>query len=287
MPVIDSTSRFVPTLKAARIAQLPLPDGEPFEQEKWSALFVLAAVMRRRTWREQMITHPKNLGPIGSTPPPPEGFTQTTQAVIESMGERGICLACTMSPGLRRCRVCMGRGSYELYGQGTTMQCSCGSGFVPCPSCLGEKVTHRMLVRFYEDTPASMREFLIPSHLPCYPGLFRLESAMEAVVGMEVPPPEELRCHDLSGQVGGSAYRGGSRVQRPTFEGHDFGDTIDRALEQVRALQGGFQITKYEIRANAWPILRLRYQNPADPAKPIETALFYSRSGELQLHRDS
>ena len=286
MVVQPSTSRFVPTLAAARAAGLPLPPGEPIEQEKWSALVVIAAALRRRTWKEWITSHPANLGPIGTKPPPPDDFVPKTQAVLEQLGIQMPCAACLYSPGKRRCRVCNGSGFYRTAGAGRLVPCSCEKGYVPCPTCRGTQVTHHMEVRFFEDTPAVMRELYLPSHLPCYPGLFKLESAMEEAASMEQLPPEELRCHDLTGKIGGSAYRGGSRVERPHFEGHDFGDTIDRALDQLKAFQGGFQIMRYEVRAYAWPLLRLRYEGRV-LGTPIEAALFYNRNGVLLMHSDA
>lgn len=283
---MDSTSRFIPTLARARQAGLPLPDGEPFEQEKWSGLFVIAAVLRRRSWKEDIYATEEAVARLGSGPPaPPETFAAQSAAAVESIGEVTPCVACSLSPGKRRCRVCNGTSFVREPRQKAPVRCSCTMGYVPCPNCFGKASTHRITLRYYEDTPAMMRELWIPSHLPCYPPLFGLEGAMEEAVVLAQEPPEELRCHDLTGRVGGSAYRGGTKQVRPSFEGHDFGDTIDRALEQLKALGGGFQVSRYEVRAYAWPLLRLRYQNPKDPASPLEAALYCDRLGGVRVFR--
>ncbi len=283
---MDSKSRFIPTLERARSGGLSLPDGEPFEQERWAGLLVIAGVLRRRTWKEDIWAHPDSVAQLGSGPPKsPEGFVAQSLATVESIGEAAPCIACSLSPGKRRCRVCNGTNFVRPRGQREHVRCSCTLGYVPCPTCTGKTLTHRITLRFYEDTPAGMRELWIPSHLPMYAPLFGLEGAMEAAIDVHLAPPEELRCHDLTGRAGGSAYRGGSRVVRPTFEGHDFGDTIDRALESLKALGGGFAVSRYEILAYAWPILRLRYKNPKDSAAPFEVALFCDRLGEVRMFR--
>lgn len=279
---MDSTSRFVPTLDFARRAGVSLPPGEPFEQEKWAGLFVIAVVMRRRTWKDEIWAQPAAVAglPRGA-PPAPESFAGNTAATVESIGETLPCMACSLTPGKRRCRVCNGQGT--LLSRGVPVACTCDKGYVQCPSCLGQTSTSRITLRYYEDTPASLRELWIPSHLPCYAPLFGLESAMEKAIDLTLPPPEELRCHDLTGRVGGSAYRGGERQVRPHFFGHDFGDTIDRALEQLKKLGGGYHVARYDIRAYAWPLLRLRWRNPANEAVPKEIALFFDRAGALQV----
>jgi hypothetical protein len=284
----DPATRFLPTLEQARAKGLPLPAGEPFEQEKWAALFVIATVLRRRSWREEMASHPDNVAALGrGMPPAPEAFVGGTYATLESIGEPTPCLACSLTPGRRKCRVCNGLNFVQLVGSDKPVRCSCTMGYVPCPTCRGQATTNRVVLRYYEDTPATMRELYLPSHLPCYAPLFHLESAMEEGANMSAEPPEELRCHDLTGQVGGSAYRGGSRTVRPTFHGHDFGDTIDRAREQLRALRGGFHVARYEVRAYAWPLLRLRYapERPSakEIARPREVALFFNRFGDLKV----
>ncbi len=285
---MDSTTRLSPTLEHARAKNLPLPAGEPLEQEKWAGLFVIATVLRRRSWREQIASHPDNVAALGhGMPVTPEAFVGGTYATLESMGDPMACLSCSLSPGRRKCRVCSGVNFVQTAPGSPPVRCSCTMGYVPCPTCRGQGTTNSVVLRYYEDTLATMREFYLPSHLPCYAPLFGLESAMEGSVNLGVDPPEELRMHDLTGQVGGSAYRGGTKTVRPTFNGHDFGDTIDRAVEQLRALRGGFHVARYEVRAYAWPLLRLRYapERPSakEIARPREVALYFDRFGEMRV----
>ncbi len=285
---MDPTTPLLPTLERAKAAGLPLPDGEPLEQEKWAALFVIATVLRRRSWKEEIVSHPDNLAQLGQgMPPVPEAFVGGTYTTVEGVGAAEACLACSLTPGRRKCRVCNGVNFVQSGGYDTMVRCSCTMGYVPCPTCRGQATTNRVTLRYYEDTPATMRELYLPSHLPCYAPLFGLEGAMERSVNLAVDPPEELRCHDLTGQVGGSAYRGGTRTVRPSFHGHDFGDTIDHAREQLRALRGGFHIARYEVRAYAWPLLRVRYAPERPSAKELarlrEVAIFFDRRGELAV----
>lgn len=281
---MERQSRFIPTLAAARQAGLDLPAGEPIEQEKWAALFIIAALLRRRSWKEDVWAHPDVVAGLArGAPPAAPGLAGASYTTLENIGESAGCVACSLTPGRRKCRVCNGISFVTPRGGGTPTRCSCTMGYVTCPNCNGKGTASRITLRYYEDTPVVMRELWLPSHLPCYPPLFGLERAMETTIDLSRDPPEELRCHDLTGRVGGSAYRGGQRVVRPTFEGHDFGDTIDLALEKLKALGGGYQVSRYEIRAYAWPLLRLRYANPADPSKPREIALYCDREGGIQL----
>jgi hypothetical protein len=106
--------------------------------------------------------------------------------------------------------------------------------------------------------------------------LFSFESAFERTIGLDVMPPEGLRCHDLSDRVSGTAYRGGNKKQKPEFRGHDFSDTIDKALAGLAQLTAGAAVPLYDIRAYAWPILWLRYGSTDD------IAVFTNREGSLQ-----
>lgn len=278
----DPTARFLPTLERARAAQLPLPPGEPLEQERWSALFLLAAIMQRTTWTEVVTQHPDGVAHLGrGTPDPPANFTGARWVAVESMSPLFACQACSLTPGLRLCRVC--RGSGEVLANGVQARCSCKGGQVACPTCSGHRLTARVVLRYFDDSPKLLREFLLPSHLPCHAPLFHLESTMEEVVNLALPPPEDLRCQDLTGRSAGSAYRGGERIVRPTFHGHDFGDTIDRSLETLKAFGGGAQVVRHEVRAYAWPLLQLRYPNEKNPAEPRQFAVFPDREGALQL----
>jgi len=279
----DPTARFLPTLQRARAAELPLPPGEPRAQERWAALFVIATILRRKTWTEERLEHPSRIAHIGrGAPAVPEGFAPGSWITIEGEPRPGIrCPDCMASPGWRNCRICHGTRTIESGSH--TLQCSCGVGRVACPMCLANATVSSVVFRYFEDQPRSMRELVMPSHLRCYAGLFRLEASMEGAACFGLEPPEELRCHDLSGRKGGSAYRGGERITRPTFHGHDYGDAIDGSLAAMKALAGGGSVVRYEVRAYAWPLLRLTYENSKDPAQPREFAVYPDRTGKLCL----
>lgn len=280
-PPIDAPPPFVPTLERARREGLPLPPGEPAAEERWSALVVLAALLRRRSWRDEIFRHPSSVAhlPRGG-PPEPVGYVPATHAVVESVEVFGGCQACAETPGFRPCRICHGTGSV-----GAGRVCSCGGrGQVPCPTCMNVGSVSRIALRYYEDQPLWMRELYVPSHLPCHAPLFGLPAALEQSVEVSEDPPEELRCHDLTGRAAGTAYRGGERIVRPTFHGHDFGDTIERAMEAIRAMGGGGRTLRYDIRAYAWPLLRLQY-GPAEPgAGPRDVVLYFDRGGGMRLY---
>ena len=171
--------------------------------------------MRRRSWKDDIWAPPESVAHLErGAPPAPETFAGGTYATVESVGEAVTCMACSLSPGKRRCRVCNGTGFVKQIGKPAPVRCSCDKGYVPCPTCGGKASANRITLRYYEDTPVMMREFWVPSHLPCHAPLFGLERAMEESIDLSKEPPEELRCHDLTGRVGGSAYRGGTRVAR-------------------------------------------------------------------------
>jgi hypothetical protein len=132
-------------------------------------------------------------------------------------------------------------------------------------------------LRYYSDTPAFLNEAYMPSHIAQNPSFFRLEKVMEDELSLLNAPPEELRCHDLTGEVVGTAYRGGQRTIRPQFHGHDFGDAIDRALAGLSAVGAGATVLRYQIRAYAWPFLRLRWP------EHLDLVTYISRKGATRV----
>lgn len=278
-----ASSPFVPTLDRARAAGLPLPLDPPIAEERWSALVVIATILRRRSWKEEIFRHPDSVAHIPRKPPvEPDMLGPGTHVAVEDIGDLGRCPDCADTPGLRKCRVCGGTGALRV-GRGA-YPCSCGgTGRVACPTCLRQGTTHRIVLRYYEDEPRWMKEFYVPSHLPCHAPLFGLEGAMEQTANIIAEaPPEDLRCHDLTGRAAGSAYRGGERLVRPTFYGHDFGDTIERAMTAIAALSAGGKALRYDIRAYAWPLLRLQFAGQT-PDRPDEVVVYPDRHGGLRI----
>jgi hypothetical protein len=267
----EDVSPFLPTLDRARSLGLIVPEGEPKQVERLAMLVVHALLVRRTSFAEVASSVPPNV--LRGEPPAPDDFEPHHHVRIdESIGAGGPCLVCTERPGFRRCRVCNGTGT--LFG---LRACSCEGGFIVCPTCSGTAQQTTVRLRYYTDTPLFLNEAYMPSHVGHVASLFRLESTMEDDIAYRGPMPEPLRCHDLTGRVAGSAYRGGGRVVRPEFHGHDFGDAIDKALAGLTAAGAGANVVRYDIRAYAWPFLRVTWFGHA------ERALYVDRRGTLKV----
>jgi hypothetical protein len=265
-------SLYLPTVERARTLFGDLPSGEPREIERLTMLVLHAALIRRTSFTDTTVSAPASLE--RGEPPAPIDFEQRHHVRLdENLGGEGPCMACGEKPGQRRCRVCLGRG--KLFDGKTA--CSCKSGWVKCPTCGGTARTSIVKLRYYTDAPVLVTEAYMPSHVGHVPSLFRLESTMEEDIQFRNPMPEDLRCHDLTGRVEGSAYRGGGRVVRPEFHGHDFGDTIDKALAGLTAVGAGASVVRYDVRAYAWPFLKLSWSFE-DPI-----AIYADRTGALKV----
>ncbi len=266
----DLAARYLPTLEGALSEGLDVPSSQPVEQQRLALLVVHASVVRRTSWAEEGVRPVLGLEP--GEPPPPEDFEKRHHVRIDTILGELECRDCSATPGFRRCRICGGTGSIGMHA------CSCEGGQVRCPSCDGTRQTTRVRLRYYTDMPGVLREAYIPSQVGFVPGLFKLESTMESDIGFQSDMPEELRCHDLTGKVAGTAYRGGERRVRPEFLGHEFGDAIDKAIAGLSAFAAG--AVRYDIRAYAWPFLWLRY-----PGRDV--AVYRTRGGSLRAFGDS
>jgi hypothetical protein len=255
----------LPTLEGALSSGLDVPAAEPVEQHRLAMLVVHAIVVRRSSWAEEGVR--PMAGIEHGEPPAPEDFETRHHVRIETTRGAVPCLACKETPGFRRCWACGGKGNVGEH------VCSCDNGRVECPTCEGSGSSTRVRLRYYTDTPAIMREAYMPSQVGFVPALFRLESTMEADIEFMRGMPEELRCHDLTGRVAGSAYRGGVRLVRPEFHGHEFGDAIEKAIAGLSAFGAG--AIRYDIRAYAWPFLWLRFSG-------ADYAIYRTRAGELR-----
>jgi hypothetical protein len=254
----DPAAFYLPTLeklRAAPIFDFKLPGGEPNQVEKIALLVVQAALVRRTSWTEEVPNAPGYLQ-RGEPPPPVDDQPRHHVRIDERLGG-GTCLACMSRPGFRPCRVCGGSGRI----MNGTLACSCNSGWVPCANCGGKVQIERVRLRYYSDTPAYLNEAYMPTHISQNGALFGLETHMENELNILRTPPEELRCHDLTGEVAGTAYRGGNRKVRPNFHGHDFGDAIDQALAGLSSAGAGAKVERYQVRAYAWPFLRLQWSD--------------------------
>ena len=240
-------------LRAAPLLDADILPTEPNEVERLAMLVVQAALVRRTSWTEEVTNAPGYLQ-RGAPPPPVDDQPRHHVRIDERLGG-GQCLACTERVGFRKCRVCGGRGRIMQ----DNYLCSCAAGWIPCATCGGKGETDRVRLRYYSDAPAYLNEAYMPGHIAQNPSLFYLKTVMVEDLNILRTPPEELRCHDLTGEVSGTAYRGGQKVVRPHFHGHDFGDTIDQALAGLSAAGAGATVARYQVRAYAWPFLRLRW----------------------------
>src|SRR5262245_20031679 len=108
---MSSSNQYIPALERARAEGLELPDGEPIAQERWAALFVITTILRRRTWKEELVTHPNNVAHLSrSAPPVPQGYVTATYVTVEDVSVTGPCPDCVATPRVRKCRVCNGVG---------------------------------------------------------------------------------------------------------------------------------------------------------------------------------
>jgi hypothetical protein len=266
----DLVARYLPTLEGALREGLDVPSARPAEQQRLALLVVHAAVVRRTSWAEEVVRPMPGID--HGEPPPPEDFELRHQVRVDARLGELRCEACKETPGFRRCRICGGKG---MVGN---ISCSCDEGRVRCPTCEGTGQSPRVRLRYYTDTPGLLREAYMPSQIGFVPSLFRLESTMESDIDFMREMPEELRCHDLTGRVSGTAYRGGERRVRPDFCGHEFGDAIEKALAGLSAFAAG--AIRYDIRAYAWPFLWLRYPDG-------DVAVYRTRGGTLRAFSES
>lgn len=270
----DSVIAYLPTLEKLR-ANTPfgreLPPYDPSESEPLAMLIVQAALVRRTSWTEEVTNAPGYLQ-RGEPPPPVDDQARHHVRIDERLGG-GACLACMERPGFRKCRVCGGRGRIL----GDKWLCSCTAGWITCPTCDGKKQIDHIRLRYYSDTPAYLNEAYMPTHIAQNPSFFHLEKVMEKELNMLRTPPEELRCHDLTGEVAGTAYRGGQKKIRPSFHGHDFGDSIEQGLAGLGAAGAGANVARYQVRAYAWPFLRLKWSDRS------EFVMYIDRSGGIRM----
>ncbi|MDI1428217.1 hypothetical protein [Polyangium sorediatum] len=265
---MSSLESYFPTLDTAR-ARLPLPAGEPVLVERLAMLVVHAALIRRTSWAEDAEGAPTTLE--RGEPSVPDDLEVRHHVRLEADLGGGPCTACAATPGKRPCRVCEGRGTIFL------SPCSCANGYIPCPTCGGTAKSNRVRLRYYTDAPAFLSEAYMPTYITAVPALFGLESRLEQDIQFQQALPEELRCHDLTSRVVGSAYRGGERLVRPDFHGHDFADTIDKGLAGLAAIGAGASVVRHVVRAYAWPFLRVQWGTGQD------VAIYVDRIGSLKV----
>ena len=274
MDTSEPAAPFLPTLDRARAAGLDLPPGEPERQHRITALVVLGEVLRRRSWEEEAELGGDIYASLKMGEPPiPHIFVEQSHQRIVQVLDTHPCKICFLQPGFSVCRICHGTGWLPAFWQ----HCSCARGHVRCTTCQGTLTSHRVRVRYFQDRSMVIREVYVPSMLAHVPALFSFEGAFERLIDPRSDPPEGLRCHDLSPRTQETAYRGGGRQTPPDFHGHDFGDTIDKALASLAALGRGGTVMLYELRAYAWPLLWIHYH-------AHDIVIFTGRDGAPQAH---
>ena len=268
----EPAAPFLLTLGRARRTGIHLPDESPREEHRLAALLVVASLLRRDSWEEEIELPGEEAARIPSgVAPIPDSVTDHYDRRAAGAIQMQRCTACVAKPGFRVCRICEGRGQWSW------VSCSCKSGYVECPTCRGTAVSHRLRIRYYHDRAAFLRETYLPTVMRSIPSLFSFERTFEERSECEMDPPECLRCHDLTTRKMSTAYRGGGdREVMPEFHGHQFGDTIERAIAGLTAAGVGKTAVRADIRAYAWPLLWLRYDGGR------EKVLFVDRSGEIQ-----
>ncbi|MBI5537371.1 MAG: hypothetical protein HY898_31905 [Deltaproteobacteria bacterium] len=114
----------------------------------------------------------------------------------------------------------------------------------------------RLRVRHTNEVPISMCEL----YAPTLPIVYSFEGALEKFAEVGTEPPDALRCLDLRPRnQGGSAYRGGGKLQAADFHGFAFGDALEHGETGVDRLCAKGTAYLLNVRAFAWPFLWLRY----------------------------
>jgi hypothetical protein len=135
----------------------------------------------------------------------------------------------------------------------------------------------RCRVDHFFDKLVTLDETWLPKVMRVSP-VRHFESVFEGLIA-NADPPEALRCVDLTPRSVGGVYRSGQTKRQPDFHGFDFGDTIAEAEKAVDALLSRGMVMTSDVRAWAWPLLWLRYED----SEPREHVLFVDTSGTLHL----
>lgn len=135
----------------------------------------------------------------------------------------------------------------------------------------------RVRVRHTNEIPIAMCEL----YAPTLPIAYCFEGALEKFAELGTEPPEVLRCLDLRPRnQGGSAYRGGGKLQEADFNGFAFGDSLEHAVTAVERLGTRGTVFLLNVRAYAWPFLWARYPGPEHVHEVIVAP---ARRGGLRL----
>jgi hypothetical protein len=119
-----------------------------------------------------------------------------------------------------------------------------------------DRRTRWLRVRHTNDIPISMCEL----YAPTLPIAYSFEGALEKFSELGSEPPDALRCLDLRPHnEGGSAYRGGGKLQEADFHGFAFGDALEHGVTAVERLGTRGTVFMLNVRAYAWPFLWVRY----------------------------
>jgi len=242
----------MPDIAVARKAGVLPPGEEPKEVRPLCALVVLARVLERKQWREDKVLRWQWAKRMArGTPPIPD---RPTSRVVSRLEETFETIPCTTCQAARRRH----------------------DALATCTSCLV-----RARVLHTADRTTTMFETYLPRQVTARPKMFGFESMLEhRITPQRRLPPDALECHDLQPRSTGGAYRAARTKKQPEFHGHAFGNTIQLATRALEKFFLGKDVTRYDVRAWAWPFAWLRYGGPVDP---VERALFVDHAGKLDV----
>lgn len=248
----QAVGRLLPSVEAATQAGVLPPHDVPLESRPLCALVVHARVLERSQWREEKVLRWRWAKRMGRGALPISG--QPTSHFVTALEETFETIPC------QKCR------ARQLKQD----------AFAACPACgVRARILHT------SDTISVMVETYLPRQISARPLMFGFEAMLaRRTTPQGKPPPDALQCHDLKPRRVGGAYRAAKTTKKPTFHGHDFGNTIALATKAIELFFLGKEVSRYDIRAWAWPFIWLRYGSDDDP---VERALFVDRQGKLDV----
>ena len=233
---------YLPTLKTAKAAHLLPPGEQHSEMHKLCALVVLVRVLERKQWREDKIIRWRWARTMSrNAPPVPNKAASTFATTLQQTFETYWCTKCQNRQKVN------------------------DKPIEPCGGCgVRARVLHT------SDKFSTMYETYIPRSMSVVPEMFGFESMLERrTTPSHRLPPDALECPDLRPQQTGGAYRTARSKKAPTFHGYDFAGTIEMAQSQIERFFLGKDVARFDIRAWAWPLLWLRYDNSITPEERV------------------
>lgn len=269
----DAVAPFIPEFSAARAAGLEaerqlgllpiktdLLAAPPDREDRLAVVIVDAQVLRRDTADKKLQLPESRIETLPKHPPPAQWPVE--RRVMHVVGQDtwlSDCETCEFERGKQECRTCSTQGYVLIASGDTTLRDECpgcaGKGWVDCTTCGGEG--HARWVQLVETTDAihRLRYAYVPS----------MTDALDLAVGahfenLTFELPDVLRIQ-LDPREQRSAYRGSTGQVKEAFQGHLYGDALDRARGGLAGLRHGGEVIHEEVRAYAWPLLWLSYDS--------------------------